>query len=158
MAPAALLALGACAHATPPPAAAPCPYAQAHDGTQSYEILCTDPIAVHVKVKHILIGWAALAAPEHPVDPRAAARTKPQAQALARQLLAELRAGAPIEPLMARYSEDPGSARSGIAYDVSPGAQLVSPFKSLSLRLHPGEAGIVESAFGLHVIQRVPGP
>src|SRR2546421_472906 len=51
--------LGACAHdaASPAPLEAPCPYASAKDGTQSDELLCQDPIASRVKVKHILIAW-----------------------------------------------------------------------------------------------------
>lgn len=150
-----LTLLLACAHgpkkaeAYEPP---PCPFADANDGTQSYELLCREPLANQVRVKHILIGWDALATPEHP---RAVSRTYPEAQQLARDLLKTLRAGTPIEPLMAKYSEDPGSAASGRAYDVSPSAALVWPFKSLSLRLNVGEAGIVKSDFGLHVIQRV---
>ena len=155
----ALLGLAACAHdaaaANPEGAAPPCPYASANDGTQSYELLCHDPITMKARVKHILIGWKDLATATHPVDPRAAERSYAGAQALARDLLGQLRGGAAIEPLMARYSEDPGSAQSGLAYDVTPDAGLVSEFKALSLRLKPGEAGIVKSNFGLHVIQRV---
>lgn len=130
----------------------PCPFADAKDGTQSYELLCREPVANQVKVKHILIGWDELATPDHP---RPVSRTYAEAQQLARDLLKSLRSGTPIEPLMAKYSEDPGSAASGQAYDVSPSAELVWPFKALSLRLNPGEAGIVKSNFGLHVIQRV---
>jgi len=155
------VALGACAHDQATPAGAgpgpfPCPYGAANDGTQSYDLLCREPVANQVKVKHILVGWKELSSPDHPRDPRADGRTYAEAQALARDLLHRLREGAPIEPLMGEYSEDPGSAHSGQAYDASPSAALVSEFKSLSLRLAPGEAGIVKSAFGLHVIQRVP--
>lgn len=154
---AALLLLAACAHAPEPTPAAPaCPYASANDGTQSYEVLCRDPLAVHVKVKHVLIGWKDLASDKQPIDPRAAQRSYPEAQQLARELLQKLQAGAPIEPLMAEYSEDPGSAKSGIFYEASPDASLVMEFKALAVRLHPGEAGIVKSVFGLHVMQRVP--
>lgn len=129
-----------------------CPYQDAKDGTQSYDILCREPLVNHASVKHILIGWDALAKPD---QPRPVSRSYEEAQALARELLGKLKAGEAIEPLMAEYSEDPGSAQSGIAYDVSPSAALVGPFKALSLRLNVGEAGIVKSDFGLHVIQRV---
>lgn len=153
--------LAGCAHDASGPGAlasgsSPCPYGQAKDGTQSYALLCREPVANRVKVKHILVGWRGLAAAGHPPDPRADERSYPQAQELARSLLEKLRSGAAIEPLMEQYSEDPGSARSGQAYDASPGAGLVSEFKSLSLRLQVGEAGIVKSVFGLHIIQRVP--
>ncbi len=56
---------------------------------------------------------------------------------------------------MSKDSEDPGSAKSGISYDVTTGAALVSTFKALSLRLQVGEAGIVQTQFGLHVIKRL---
>jgi parvulin-like peptidyl-prolyl isomerase len=58
---------------------------------------------------------------------------------------------------MAELSEDPGSAKSGRSYDVTPDARLVGPFKNLSLRLNPGEVGVVRSSFGIHIIQRVDG-
>ncbi|MBS2029320.1 MAG: peptidylprolyl isomerase [Deltaproteobacteria bacterium] len=151
-----LLAISACAHdATTPDGSAACPYASANDGTQSYEILCTDPIATHVRVKHILIGWKDLPT-GRPLDARAQGRTYAEAQQLARDLLQQVRSGAAIEPLMAKYSEDPGSAQSGVAYEASPDASLVSEFKALSLRLKVGDSGIVKSQFGLHVIKRVP--
>lgn len=153
---AALLLCSACAHAPESSAPPPCPYASEADGTQSVEILCREPLAVHVKVKHVLLGWKALATPERAVDPRAAERTQAQAESLAKELLRRVRAGEAIEPLMAEHSEDPGSAQSGRFYEASPDAALVPSFKALAVRLQVGEAGIVKSAFGLHVIQRVP--
>jgi hypothetical protein len=152
------LLLAACAHepaSAGAKGAAWCPYEDAKDGTQSYETLCREPLANKVTVKHILIGWKELRTADHPREGPAADRSYPEAQELARQLLEKVRAGAAIEPLMAEYSEDPGSAKSGREYEVSPGAGMVSVFKSLSLRLNVGEAGVVKSEFGLHVIQRV---
>ena len=57
--------------------------------------------------------------------------------------------------LMAELSEDPGSAKSGQSYDVTPDAGLVEPFKNLSLRLNKDEVGVVKTQFGIHIIQRV---
>jgi hypothetical protein len=146
----------ACVHeSSAPPVSPPCSYEAANDGTQSYEILCREPVSNHVKVKHILIGWKDLASVDHGPDSKASERTYAEAQALARELLQKLRSGAAIEPLMQQYSDDPGSASSGQAYDASPDAALVSAFKSLSLRLQIHEAGVVKTGFGLHVIQRV---
>ena len=88
------------------------------------------------------------------MDARAAARSKADADALALDILAKLKAGADIDKMMAEHSEDPGSAKSGTAYDVTPHAGLVPPFKALSLRLDVGEAGIVETAYGWHIIKR----
>jgi parvulin-like peptidyl-prolyl isomerase len=60
--------------------------------------------------------------------------------------------------LMKEFSEDPGSKDTAKAYDVSPDSPMVEPFKNLSLRLKMGEAGLVKSQFGWHVIKRVPPP
>jgi hypothetical protein len=152
-------ALSGCGHAPPPastgsPPAPFCAYASANDGVQSVDILCREPVANRVKARHVLIGWRDLGSAERPIDPRAAERTQAQAQELAKSLLDKVRAGEPIVPLMAQYSEDPGSSETGRTYDISPDAPLVSGFKSLSMRLNVGEAGIVQSSFGYHVIQR----
>ena len=66
-----------------------------------------------------------------------------------------LKKGDKIEKLMSELSEDPGSAASGTSYDVAPDAQLVEPFKNLSLRLNLNETGVVKTQFGFHIIQRV---
>jgi len=133
----------------------PCPSGIENDGVQSYDLVCREPVSNHTRVKHILIGWKELATPTHPVDPRAANRTYAQARELALSLLAKLRGGEAIDPLMKEYSEDAGSAQSGMVFDVRPDSGLVPSFKALGLRLNVGEAGIVQSEFGLHVIQRV---
>jgi hypothetical protein len=56
---------------------------------------------------------------------------------------------------MAELSEDPGSAATGAAYDVTPEAGLVAPFKALGLRLKVREVGVVKTQFGIHILQRV---
>lgn len=121
---------------------------------QSNDILARDAESNETKVKHILIGWKDLAR-ERDVDPRARTRTRAEADSLARSLLERIQKGEPIEPLMAEFSEDGGSAESGEAYEVTPGASLVFEFKRLGLRLKPGEAGLVLSKFGWHVMKRV---
>ena len=73
---------------------------------------------------------------------------------LVKATLARLKKGEKIEALMAELSEDPGSAKAGTGYDVSPDASLVEPFKKLSLRLKVSEVGVVKSDFGIHIIQR----
>ena len=65
-----------------------------------------------------------------------------------------LKGGEKIEGLMTSLSEDPGSAKSGEAYPVTPDAGLVEPFKNLSLRLKAGEVGAVKTDFGIHIVQR----
>jgi peptidyl-prolyl cis-trans isomerase D len=120
---------------------------------QSNDILARDAVANQVRVKHVLISWKDRGEAE--AGSPAATRTRAQADELAVSVLERARAGEPIEALMAAHSDDPGSATSGEAYEVTPAAGLVFEFKRLSLRLEVGEAGLVLSEFGWHVIQRV---
>ncbi|HVV86848.1 MAG TPA: peptidylprolyl isomerase [Kofleriaceae bacterium] len=122
----------------------------------STEILSREPRANHTRVKHILIGWADLADTYHgSVDPRAAKRSKHDAEEVIRNLRKQLDAGADFDTLMKAYSEDPGSAASAEAYDVSPDAKLVIEFRQLGLRLEVGEIGVVESPYGFHLMKRI---
>jgi hypothetical protein len=121
---------------------------------QSNDILARDAQSNHTKVKHILIGWRDLES-DRGIDARAKTRTRQQADQLAQSLLERVRKGEPIEPLMSEFSEDGGSAESGDAYDVTPDAKLVFEFKRLGLRLKVGEAGLVMSQFGWHIMKRV---
>lgn len=123
---------------------------------QSNDILSRDAVTMRSRVKHVLIGWRDLAA-AYPdgMDERAAARTRDEADALALQVLGRVRAGEPIEPIMAEISEDSGSAASGDSYEVTAEARLVFEFKRLGLRLEVGEAGLVMSQYGWHVMKRV---
>jgi len=56
---------------------------------------------------------------------------------------------------MQQQSEDPGSASTGMVYTVTPESRMAPGFVDLSLRLKPGECGIVKTQFGLHVVKRV---
>jgi len=121
------------------------------DPLESADILKREPPAAKAKVKHILLGWTEV----HAEDPRGTKRTRAELEKLVKDTVAKLQGGAKIEDLMKQLSEDPGSAKTGRAYDVSPDAQLVPPFKNLSLRLKVNEVGVVKSDFGIHIIQRV---
>ena len=59
---------------------------------------------------------------------------------------------------MAKLSEDRARPPAGTAYDVTPDAGMVAPFKNLALRLEVGEVGVVKTQFGIHSIQRTEGP
>jgi len=126
---------------------------------ESRAVLERPAVADRVEVKNILLAWSWLASKYRQMgmtlDPRAEKRNQTATEELAQQLLVKLQAGAAIEPLMAEYSEDPGSAKNGESYPVDGAARLVEPFKQLSLRLQPGEAGIVKSDFGYHVVKRI---
>ena len=118
----------------------------------TWDILEREPVANNAEVKHILISWKDIT--DGPNDPRAAARTKEQAEAEVKDLLAKARGGASFEELMKEHSEDQGSAISGQSYQASPDAGLVIEFKQLSLRLNPGEVGVCQTDFGYHIIKR----
>jgi parvulin-like peptidyl-prolyl isomerase len=101
----------------------------------SNEIMMRDAKTNRAMVKHIVVGA--------------------DRKELAVDLLRRVRAGEAIEPLMAEFSTDPGSAASGESYEVRPDSQLVFEFKRLGLRLEVGEAGLVRSQFGWHVMKRI---
>jgi parvulin-like peptidyl-prolyl isomerase len=120
------------------------------DSLESADILKREPATAKAKVKHILLGWTEV----HASDERGTKRSRADLEKLVKATMAKLAKGEKIEPLMAELSEDPGSAKSGTSYDVTPEAGLVAPFKNLSLRLKVGEVGAVKSSFGIHIIQR----
>jgi peptidyl-prolyl cis-trans isomerase D len=122
----------------------------------STDVLSREPRANRTLVKHILIGWADLeGAYAGGLDPRAAARSKRDAEAAVKGLRKQLEAGADFDVLMKAHSEDRGSAATAEAYTVEPDAQLVIEFRQLGLRLEVGEVGVVESNYGFHVMKRL---
>lgn len=138
--------------AAPPPPPPPAP--EVPDRLDSADILKREPKTDNAHVKHILIGWKEV----NSGDPRATTRERKDLEKLVKDTVAKLKKGAKIEALMAELSEDPGSAKAGTGYDVTPTASLVEPFKQLALRLDLKEVGVVKSRFGIHVIQRVEPP
>jgi parvulin-like peptidyl-prolyl isomerase len=125
----------------------------APDALESADILSRQPVTQTAKVKHILLGWNEV----NGGDPRATARTRPELEKLVKDTVDKLKKGGKVDDLMAELSEDPGSAKTATSYDVTPDAGLVTPFKNLSLRLNPGEVGVVRTNFGIHIIVRVDG-
>ena len=120
------------------------------DPLDSVDILKREPVTQKAKVKHVLLGWT----DAHTEDPRGTKRSRADLEKLVKATVAKLQKGDKIEPIMAELSEDPGSAKSGQSYDVTPDAGLVEPFKNLSLRLKVGEVGVVKTQFGIHIILR----
>lgn len=120
------------------------------------DILDREPVANTASVKHILISWKdqADAFGGH-LDPRAAKRSKSDAEAEVKKILEEIKGGADFDGLMKTRSEDPGSASTARAYPVTPDAQLVIEFRQLALRLKVGEVGVVQSDFGFHIMKRL---
>jgi hypothetical protein len=121
------------------------------DTLDSVDILKREPPDASAKVKHVLLGWTAA----HTEDPRGAKRTRAELEKLVKATVARLKKGDKIDDVMSELSEDPSSAKTGRAFDVTPDAGLVAPFTNLSLRLKVGEVGVVKSDFGIHIIQRI---
>src|SRR5882724_10712876 len=153
-----IAALVGCAgsQATPaPPTPPPTAEVSSASSVISAEILAREPVANTATVKHILISWRDLADSfGGRLDPRAAKRSKADAEAEVRALMKKLSDGADFDSVMKASSEDTGSAASGHAFTVTPDAQLVIEFRQLSLRLRVGEVGVVQSEFGFHIIKR----
>jgi peptidyl-prolyl cis-trans isomerase D len=122
----------------------------------STEILARDPKSSRTRVKHILLGWKDLAGAygDGDMDPRAAGRTKAEAEAAVKSLMTQIAGGADFDTLMTAHSEDPGATVNPDGYWVSPDAQLVLEFRQMGLRLHVGEVGVVQSEYGFHIIKR----
>ena len=121
----------------------------------STDILAREPVANTAMVKHILISWADNAdAFGGRLDPRAAKRSKADAENEVRAIVKQLKEGADFDTLMRERSEDTGSAQSGHEFKVTPDAGLVIEFRQMGLRLNVGEVGVVQSDFGFHIIKR----
>jgi peptidyl-prolyl cis-trans isomerase D len=119
------------------------------------DILDRDPVAQKTRVKHILLGWKDKAdAYNGDQDPRAAGRTKHDAEEKVRSLMKQLEGGADFDTLMEAHSEDPGAISNPDGYWVSREAKLVIEFRWLGLRLEIGEVGVVESDYGFHIMKR----
>jgi parvulin-like peptidyl-prolyl isomerase len=125
------------------------------DPLESAAILARPAGKGPVRIQHILISWKD--APGKPADPRAE-RTKAEADALAKSVLARARRGEKMAALMKEVSEDPGSKDDGRAYDVATESAMIEPFKNMALRLKLGEVGLVKSESGWHVMKRIAPP
>jgi parvulin-like peptidyl-prolyl isomerase len=124
----------------------------------SKDILARTETSPEVQVKHVLLAWNGMAMPRGQLDPRAAKRSNAETAALAQDIAAKLKASPDaIDELVKQYSEDPGSA-SGEPYTVKADSPFVPEFKNLAIRLKEKEVGIVKTAFGYHVMERIPPP
>lgn len=129
------------------------------DPIESSEILRRNPHNESVFIRHVLIGWKDTPMGKRGrMDDRAKERTKEQADELVQKIAARVKKGEDIAKLMAEFSEDPGSAKSGRAYPVEPGSNMVPPFLNMAMRLALDEVGIVKTDFGWHIMKRVPPP
>lgn len=127
----------------------------------------TDELGIAYRVKHILLTTVDTSKPLTDEDGKYTGEYEPLDEAtvaekrkLAEDILAQLEGSsdpvALFDDLMHQYSEDTGLSSNPDGYDAQVG-QMVEPFEKASLALKEGEfSGIVESAFGYHIILRLP--
>ena len=127
----------------------------------------TDELGIAYRVKHILLTTVDTSKPLIDEDGKYTGEYEPLDEAtvaekrkLAEDILAQLEGSsdpvALFDDLMHQYSEDTGLSSNPDGYDAQEG-QMVEPFEKASLALKEGEfSGIVESAFGYHIILRLP--
>lgn len=127
----------------------------------------TDELGIAYRVKHILLTTVDTSKPLTDEDGKYTGEYEPldettvaEKRKLAEDILAQLEGSsdpvALFDDLMHQYSEDTGLSSNPDGYDAQEG-QMVEPFEKASLALKEGEfSGIVESAFGYHIILRLP--
>src|SRR5262249_34055974 len=119
------------------------------DPLESAEILARPPEPGQALVQHVMIGWKE--APGSKNLPAPPTRTKEEADKLAKQVLDKVKAGEDMAALMKQYSDDPGSKDKPHTYEVEKSEDQL-PFAKLAVRLKVGEAGLIKSPFGWHVV------
>lgn len=121
-----------------------------------------------ITVQHVLIGF------EGSVPGKGITRTKEEAEALAKEVLAKAQAGEDFLKLVEQHTDDspPGiykMANFGVKVDrrpaspadmVAPRAQMVAAFGDTGFPLQVGETGLAEfdtksSPYGWHVVKRI---
>jgi len=125
------------------------------DPLESADILARKVNISSVEVQHILIGWEGL---DPTRDATGKQRSKAEADKLASEVLAKVRAGGDMNALMKQYSEDSTSADSGKRFTIEHNTPIFDSFKNLALRLDVNEAGLAKTLLGWHIIKRVPPP
>jgi peptidyl-prolyl cis-trans isomerase D len=89
------------------------------------------------------------------VKPDTTDRVKAAKRRMAEGYLSQLQHGTPFQRLAEQHSEDPGSAAVGGSLGMISRGAMVKPFEDAAFALQPGQtSGIVETAFGYHILWR----
>ncbi|CAN5387454.1 hypothetical protein BH09MYX1_BH09MYX1_28680 [soil metagenome] len=101
---------------------------------------------LEVSARHILIRVGDF--------PNAKKRTLRQAHAVIEEVRKRVAAGEDFAELAKLYSEDPGTARAGGDLGPFGRGKMVKEFEDAVFALEPYELAVVETVFGVHLIQR----
>ncbi|MCL2564514.1 MAG: peptidylprolyl isomerase [Defluviitaleaceae bacterium] len=83
------------------------------------------------------------------------AANREEIQVLAEDILARIEAGESFASLVTQYSEDPGSVDDEGQYYISINAPFVPEFMAWAIDAEVGDLGIVETEWGLHIMNLV---
>lgn len=104
-----------------------------------------------VTVRHILFSYTG----------KDGKRTQDESKKLAEDMLVKVKAGEDMKALAKQHSEDPGVTENEGEYVFTKFDNYVDEFKDWALKASVGDAGIVETTFGYHVMKlekREPTP
>jgi len=125
------------------------------------------PEPEHVTVQHVLIGFKEARGFQGAAPPKAAARTREEAEVLANDILSRARAGEDFDKLVTEYTDDSAPGIYGIANFKATPAQdeagrqgMVAGFGNVGFSLQVGEIGMAPydefaSPFGWLIVKRV---
>lgn len=102
--------------------------------------------AREVSARHILVRVGSF--------PGGKSRTLRQASSLIAEVQRRFAAGEDFTELARAYSEDPGTAKRGGDLGSFRRGQMVKEFEDAVFALAPFEATVVETVFGVHLVQR----
>ena len=106
------------------------------------------PSGERMRAAHILIAYQGATRSR-------ATRSKEEAQKIAGQILARVKAGQDFAKLASDHSDDPTAKQRGGDLGFFDRTGMVKPFADAAFALKPGEvSSVVETEFGFHVIKR----